>query len=194
VAKRALPAAAPQTLLPAGATPSLASAATAGPAAAAAAAVTLATATPTGPQVVPGTPYTQEQIRAGLGVRHTLFALYLTWSTEQRKAWAVQAKNANAGSGFSFPGGATLQGAYGFLLEVMQDLPVSEEREKKLGEKLALVGRFQTPKRTGEESDIALNDAFRERANKAWADFIAAGATGSEVAQGVLEPLFRIVN
>ena len=194
VAKRALPAAAPQTLLPAGATPSLASAATAGPAAAAAAAVALATATPTGPQVVPGTPYTQEQIRAGLGVRHTLFALYLTWSTEQRKAWAVQAKNANAGSGFSFPGEATLQGAYGFLLEVMQDLPVSEEREKKLGEKLALVGRFQTPKRTGEEADIALNDAFRERANKAWADFIAAGATGSEVAQGVLEPLFRIVN
>jgi len=201
VVNRAPPAAAPQTpQLPPGAPLPLAQWVGAGPTAAAvtvvpaAAVATAAAATSTGAHVVPGTIYTQEQIRTGLGVRHTLFALYLTWTTEQRKAWAAQTKHANAGSGLFFPGEATLQGAYGFLLEVTQDLPVSDEREKKLGEKLALVGRFQTPKQTGEDADIALNDAARERAIKAWADFIGAGAAGAEVAQGILEPLCRIVN
>jgi hypothetical protein len=184
---RALPAAAPQTPLP----PPIV---TPAPAAATAAVATAAPATPAGPMLVPSTPYTQDQICAGLGARHTLFALYLTWTADQRKAWAVQAKNANAGGGFSFPGEATLQGAYGFLLQVTQFLPASEDRERKLGEKLALVGRFQTPKRTGEEADIAFTDAFRARASTAWADLIAAGATGFEAAQGVLEPCFRIVN
>ena len=184
---RALPAAAPQTPLP----PPIV---TPAPAAATAAVATAAPATPAGPMLVPSTPYTQDQICAGLGARHTLFALYLTWTADQRKAWAVQAKNANAGGGFSFPGEATLQGAYGFLLQVTQFLPASEDRERKLGEKLALVGRFQTPKRTGEEADIAFTDAFRVRASTAWADLIAAGATGFEAAQGVLEPCFRIVN
>jgi hypothetical protein len=184
---RALPAAAPQTSLP---PPGVAPA----PAVAAAAVATAAAATPAGPLLVPSTPYTQEQICVGLGARHTLFALYLTWSPEQRKAWAVQAKNANAGGGFSFPGEATLQGAYGFLLQVTQFLPASEDRERKLGEKLALVGRFQTPKRTGEEADIAINDAYRARASTAWANFIAAGATGHEAAHGILEPCFRTVN
>jgi hypothetical protein len=70
------------------------------------------------PLLVPGTPFTQDQICDGLGVRHDLFALYLTWKPEERKAWAVQAKHASAGGGFSFPGEQTLCGIYSFLLKV----------------------------------------------------------------------------
>jgi hypothetical protein len=87
-----------------------------------------------------------------------------------------------------------LCGIYSLLLKVRQFLPASEDRELKLGAKLALVARFQTPDQSGEEDAIATTDAMRVRAALAWANFVAAGASGADLSLAILTPCFRIIN
>jgi hypothetical protein len=139
---------------------------------------------------VPGLPYTPNEIQERLGDRFTVFSCMETWDTKTLNNWAKVIAAAATDDSTSSLHATARNSAYTFTLNIRAFVPPSETRESTLGERLALIARYlPAARRLRPQDGISLEPVLRATATSAWAEFIAAGASGVAVSDIARDPL-----